>query len=69
MNHFCEAYKIFYSHADKTFKNIANDFLGKNKPTSEMTSKLQENPDLNEIGRNDPCNCGSGKKYKKCCGK
>ncbi|MBV6738925.1 SEC-C metal-binding domain-containing protein, partial [Priestia megaterium] len=19
-------------------------------------------------GRNDPCNCGSGKKYKKCCG-
>jgi hypothetical protein len=19
------------------------------------------------IGRNDPCNCGSGKKYKKCC--
>ena len=22
-----------------------------------------------EIGRNDPCPCGSGKKYKKCCGK
>ena len=21
-----------------------------------------------EIGRNDPCPCGSGKKYKKCCG-
>jgi len=20
-----------------------------------------------EIGRNDPCPCGSGKKYKKCC--
>ncbi|EKF9306232.1 SEC-C domain-containing protein, partial [Vibrio cholerae] len=20
-------------------------------------------------GRNDPCACGSGKKYKKCCGK
>jgi SWIM/SEC-C metal-binding protein len=19
-------------------------------------------------GRNDPCHCGSGKKYKKCCG-
>jgi len=24
--------------------------------------------DLNKIGRNDPCPCGSGKKYKKCCG-
>jgi len=22
-----------------------------------------------KIGRNDPCSCGSGKKYKKCCGK
>ena len=21
-----------------------------------------------KIGRNDPCKCGSGKKYKKCCG-
>ncbi|MFT9493995.1 PBPRA1643 family SWIM/SEC-C metal-binding motif protein [Anaerosolibacter sp.] len=21
------------------------------------------------VGRNDPCLCGSGKKYKKCCGK
>jgi preprotein translocase subunit SecA len=25
--------------------------------------------DLKKIGRNDPCPCGSGKKYKKCCGK
>lgn len=23
----------------------------------------------NKIGRNEPCPCGSGKKYKKCCGK
>lgn len=22
-----------------------------------------------KIGRNDPCSCGSEKKYKKCCGK
>lgn len=22
---------------------------------------------LNKLGRNDPCVCGSGKKYKKCC--
>jgi preprotein translocase subunit SecA len=21
----------------------------------------------NKVGRNDPCPCGSGKKYKKCC--
>ena len=22
---------------------------------------------MNKVGRNDPCPCGSGKKYKKCC--
>ena len=22
---------------------------------------------MNQLGRNDPCHCGSGKKYKKCC--
>lgn len=30
-----------------------------NKPEIDTTKK---------IGRNDPCPCGSGKKYKKCCG-
>ncbi|MDA7791233.1 SEC-C metal-binding domain-containing protein [Opitutales bacterium] len=24
--------------------------------------------DAPKVGRNDPCPCGSGKKYKKCCG-
>jgi preprotein translocase subunit SecA len=24
--------------------------------------------DEKKVGRNDPCPCGSGKKYKKCCG-
>lgn len=30
-------------------------------------SKIVRNE--NKIGRNDPCPCGSGKKYKKCCGR
>lgn len=28
-----------------------------------------EGVDLSKVGRNDPCPCGSGKKFKKCCGK
>jgi preprotein translocase subunit SecA len=32
---------------------------GPKKPARRETSK---------VGRNDPCPCGSGKKYKKCCG-
>lgn len=30
-------------------------------------SKIVRN--LDKVGRNDMCPCGSGKKYKKCCGK
>lgn len=30
-------------------------------------AKVYVNP--NKVGRNDPCPCGSGRKYKQCCGK
>lgn len=30
--------------------------------------KVKANPAKHNIGRNDPCFCGSGKKFKKCCG-
>ena len=35
------------------------------KEQKESTTVRKEK----KIGRNDPCPCGSGKKYKKCCGK
>jgi len=43
----------------------------------QILSKLKDDEKLGstpeskkpKIGRNDPCACGSGKKYKKCCGK
>ena len=43
------------------------------KPTaaSHGDGTLEKKPVVNKkkkIGRNDPCPCGSGKKYKKCCG-
>jgi len=28
-----------------------------------------EDGSVKKVGRNDPCPCGSGKKYKKCCGR
>ncbi len=36
----------------------------------EIRLKLHEDSHVTveKIGRNDPCPCGSGKKYKKCCG-
>lgn len=39
-------------------------------PFPEIISPVQAPPaPTKKIGRNDPCPCGSGKKYKKCCGK
>jgi len=41
-------------------------------PISTMTSSILSQKSrveaIKKIGRNDPCICGSGKKYKKCCG-
>jgi preprotein translocase subunit SecA len=39
----------------------AADELSKEKPKPKRTGP--------KVGRNDPCTCGSGKKYKVCCGK
>ena len=47
------------------------------EPEAEETAPVEEEPPVQitfhreapKVGRNDPCPCGSGKKYKKCCGK
>ena len=37
-------------------------------PLSVSEQRLQQVIKGETLGRNDPCSCGSGKKYKKCCG-
>ena len=44
--------------AKKLLTNDTEDKVAKKQPTRKQ-----------KIGRNDPCPCGSGKKYKQCCGK
>lgn len=38
------------------------------KEISKEYNKSKTFVNTNKVGRNDPCPCGSGKKYKKCCG-
>jgi len=38
-------------------------------PRSEERAKLDSANKVQKVGRNDPCPCGSGKKYKYCCGR
>jgi hypothetical protein len=42
--------------------------IEKSTPTRYAVSPEGEITRPEKVGRNDPCSCGSGKKYKKCCG-
>ena len=52
-------------------QNIERKEVVKNKITNDSDNSATNKPKVNKskIGRNDPCSCGSGKKYKQCCGK
>ena len=56
--------------AFEVLKSLKVNKKPNNKPTSiEYLSKNRPITRGEKIGRNDPCTCGSGLKYKKCCGK
>lgn len=49
-----------------TFKKIDGKWYFYDAEIPPPTQFVRETP---KVGRNAPCPCGSGKKYKKCCGK
>lgn len=54
------------------YDQVVNSWSGYNEPDKDVfnpPSLPQEPVRVEKIGRNDDCPCGSGKKYKKCCGK
>jgi hypothetical protein len=54
----------------KKFMNIFNQQqLANTKKAEPIISLPSSNTKKIKIGRNDQCPCGSGKKYKKCCGR
>lgn len=57
-NHLCGAFKTFFAHADGEFRALVEKWRRRQDARERAVG----------IGRNDPCPCGSGKKYKKCCG-
>jgi len=63
LNHFCESYKMFFEYADGEFKQLAQKWKEEGRE-AQFPAESQKTV----VSRNDPCPCGSGKKYKKCCG-
>jgi uncharacterized protein len=45
------------------------EYFAAHRPMAATThGKVEPRPRQSKVGRNDPCPCGSGKKYKRCCG-
>jgi uncharacterized protein len=71
LSYLCPAYKGFFSHVDPYMTFMAGE-LANQRPPANVMSWARERDSLasgrSKIGRNDACPCGSGRKYKKCCG-
>lgn len=76
-SYLCAGYKMFFSHSLPYFQAMAEclkrrlpameyrQFMGQSKQTAPATAGTA----AATPGRNAPCPCGSGKKYKHCCAK
>ncbi|MBN1782492.1 anaerobic sulfatase maturase [bacterium] len=66
LNYFCESYRRFFEHADPFFRSLAEGW--KTEQKRRHVRDMVQTAGI-QIGRNDPCPCGSELKYKKCCGR
>ncbi len=66
----CQGWKQFFGHTQKEFKALAKMIQHEQAPNPYIIPPEPSGPPISDrkIGRNRPCPCGSGKKYKKCCG-
>lgn len=75
LNYLCAGYKKFFRHIDP-YMTAMGRLLQEGRPASDVMEMVRahdaeqrKRAALATAGRNDPCPCGSGRKYKKCCGR
>jgi uncharacterized protein len=70
LSYLCEGYKKIFKHM-APYLSIMADLVKAGRPAPDIMKILRqqqlETPG-SRPGRNAPCPCGSGKKYKRCCG-
>ena len=72
LNYLCKGYKLYFSHVDPYMRFMADE-LRQRRAAANVMSWVKAKDELNDSNRtrvprrNDPCPCGSGKKFKKCC--
>ena len=69
----CEGWKMFYDHTIPRFQELAEQIRRDRALARREAERLFELHKTCERiatpGRNQPCSCGSGRKYKVCCGR
>lgn len=71
-NYLCTGYKRFYMHVAPSMERIAA-LARERRPVASIMGELRDNDAAavvqrwRHVGRNEPCPCGSGLKYKRCC--
>jgi len=73
LNYLCDGYKRFFHHIDRSLQVLA-ELLRRGLPAEQVMTLLAQAEGRAEagpvkIGRNAPCPCGSGIKFKKCHGR
>jgi uncharacterized protein len=66
--HFCRSHMMLLEHADQHLKGLATVWLSRQMSGLEGRGAEERPTSGARPGRNDPCPCGSGRKYKRCCG-
>lgn len=61
-DYFCASYQMIYAHADERMKSLAGGLR-----LRQFESNVRRYLKGKVPGRNDPCACGSGRKFKQCC--
>jgi uncharacterized protein len=73
LNWLCAGLRAFFNHVDRSMRIMADLLRGGQNADGIMKILAEEEgrplPKDDKIGRNDPCPCGSGLKYKKCHGR
>jgi uncharacterized protein len=64
-NYLCKGYLMFFRHIEPTLHGM-KAALNQRMPASEYFRFMKDSK--HKPGRNDPCPCGSGRKFKQCCG-
>jgi len=69
VSYLCLGWQRFFKHTEQAFGDLEKMVQADrttDKPPYQPSSPIQKKA---KIGRNQTCPCGSGRKYKKCCGK